>query len=172
MKLSEIKVHTIRNPAIEPMGAPKNPARVFDKPGTNRSALQRTKDFQVLKGEIDWHDWSDEKNDELSSAGGNYAIVHVIRGAIDDKGIENNTYRGITVILPMDRTKFEFTDGGVDFSSSDGQADLEVKKYPKEILAAVVKALKANDIDGMRDKDRQMDYPDGEIGGINNLTVD
>jgi hypothetical protein len=145
------RVHTIRKPGILPRGAPTEPARAFDKIGTNRSVIKKLNDkaseFYVLQGEVEWFDRNDPKNDEFFNGFSNYMMIHVAGGGIDADKISD--YYGINVILPLKATSFELDDKQeAGFSTSDPIADKQLARFERTIVKTALDALKKDNIPG------------------------
>lgn len=149
------KVHVRKtDKPVAKRGAPTDPARVFDKKNANRSVLKKLNDkagvFYVIQGEADYHDWSDEANDELMHSP-NHLMIHVMGGNTDG-AFDKGDYYGINVILPLKDDKFELDPTeAADFSTGDAIADKQVKEFEHAIVKAALDAIKKNDVPGIYD---------------------
>lgn len=164
------KVHVRKsNMPVAKRGAPTDPARAFDKKNINRSVLKKLNDkagvFYVIQGEADWHDWSDDANDELTRSP-NHLMIHVVGGNTEG-AFDKGDYWGINVLLPLKDTKFELDPTEeADFSTGDGIADKQVKNYELAIVKAAIDALKKNDAPGIYDGLGGVKSKVAKVGGI------
>lgn len=122
--LSE-KVHTIRNPAIKPRGAPADKARVFDKQPNQRSAIAK---LNHLSAEHKYFgvEFSDE---------GEYVQVLVAK--------QRSKSHGINVLF--------YPDGKVEGQGADAEADRDWEKDKKNVIKAAKAALMDKDLPGIYD---------------------
>lgn len=135
------KVHTIPNPAITPRGAPEEPARAFDKPGTDRSELRKQQDaeFEVVDGWLDFIDWSDPASDELLHVGNTLHLT------VKSKS-KDPSYQGVSVMMPVADDAKEIPNddvGDVEPIGSSPEAAFQAKHMRAKILKACVDAIRA-----------------------------
>ena len=165
------KVHLRKSATpVKKGGKPTDPARVFDKKNANRSVLKKLNDkagvYYVIQGDADWHDWSDDANDELAHNGGNTLMIHVMGGNTDG-AFDKGDYYGINVILPLKDDKFELdATEEAGFSTGDSIADKQVKNYELAIVKAAIDALKKNDVPGIYDGLGGVTSKVAKVGGI------
>ena len=162
------RVHTIKNPNVKPRGAPEEPARAFDKPGTDRSVLAKLEnkngEFHVIEGELEWLDFSDDANDELINPGTvNQIQIHVVSANSD----KIKDYRGINVILQLKKTKLELDpDYQADLIGFDSVSKVQIKKWEHNIVKACLDAIKNDDIPGIYDGMGGKSHKVPKIGGV------
>lgn len=139
------RVHTLSKPHIKPRGAPSDPARIFDKNFTDRSALKKYETFTVVKGEVDWHDWSDPANEELMSYQNTLSLL-VVRNVDEAKN-----YYGVSVIFTLKDDACELTTEEPELlaHSGDYSSQKQIDTYSKQIIKAAVHALKHEKIKGL-----------------------
>lgn len=150
-------------------GAPEEPARAFDKKNANRSVLKKLNDkagvYYVIQGEADWHDWSDDANDELMKSP-NHLMIHVMGGNTEG-AFDKGDYYGINVILPLKDTKFELDPNEeAYFSTGDPIADKQVKDFELAIVKAALDALKKDDVPGIYDGLGGVKSKVAKVGGV------
>ena len=141
------KVHTIKNDAIKPRGAPEDKARAFDKVHPKTGARP---DRSYLRG---YHgggapgktgkyfglEYADE---------GDFISVIVMRDDIEPtyhskKKDPNDEYNGVNVLF--------FPDGKIDADTYDVQSKRQWLKDKDKIIAAAKAALKDKDLSGQYD---------------------